>query len=858
MLPTKQTKAEQILIKKAVEQVWQNPYKDRQSIVQLARISPINGYQSLGKVAWETVETPTEGGYYHFYQMGDNYPGDFNLIADKYQWYKLSDWCKEIDLTLHFYNKVGRQLPITESYMIRLYNDNMIIALLVNESIVDSNHEEIYAHFYRNDFYTTIDKDVQEPHIEYFGSSHTRRRTNQWLLDTRNIMKLRPRGQSILWHQGYLVDDINIRKVQDGEYTELYYDMSIRKVVDIPLSKLRTFRSSLDEKHKYLIHPPKDDVETIDYRDDIDIYIYKKDRVTKQIKGLYYHRNQEDAVRMVTHRDYSLPVPYVLSYVEALDPHPDLKDFYVRLYIRDNGPHKPLIEDVNMIKSLYVLPDDKLYEAMINVDSNVPEWTADHLESSAYTALMRSYYQEIDLDLVLKAFGYSAIVKSVADPNIRITRDPNGDYFKIPDGLIQSCTVYEYSGEGLLLGWYTSKGYKKYYPRQEGCEFIECIAGEGQDNLEIHIGQHEIELQKETAYRFYIASQVDRVTQDDWKDVTGKYDIVIDGTKCYFKYNDGQEIGLILGDNKFLSYEQELNGKDGVFDFRLTYGVGHTSPLIIPPGKIDLWMNGHALVEGVDYFINFPDVCIVTKEYMQDRALQTVTVRCTGFPFMDNGVLKRLAARESAFVEHGKISTNKHYDLHRDRILRTVVDGGVFDPSIMPFDEDGAANVKHFSEDGRPFSIETPYVALIGTLNVDLYLAQIKDYELTKRIGEYISYHMPDKRPGTLIHIRDYYNVYSPFMSKIAHDIVYGRLQSPQVSTSNDIIDKIISKYKRWLTVDPAYRGHNKDYVNIHPHNQKHVIDISARDYAFLEKLNERYLNRKVDLTQFFNVRKGK
>ena len=858
MLPKKQSKAEQILIRKALDQVWQNPYKDRQSIVQLARISPINGFQYSGRVGWEQIETPTESGYYHFYQMGDNYPGDFNLIADKYQWYKLSDWCKEIDLTLHFYNKIGKNMPITETYMIRLYNDNMVIAVLINNRIVDTNTDVLYGHFYRNAFFSMSEKDPSEHHIEYHGGTHTRRKTNQWVLQLRHIMEARQQGKTILWNQGYLVDDLVINKMSDGEYSEVYYDQSIRKIVDIPISSLRTFKSTLDGKHKYLIHPPKDDVETIDYRDDIDIYIYKKDKVTKQIKGLYYHRNQEDAVRMITHRDYSLPVPYVLNYVEALDPHPDLKDFYVRLYIRDNGPRKPLIEDVNMIKSLYVLPDDKLYEAMVTVDSTVPEWTADHLESSAYTALMRSFHHEVDLPLVLKAFGYSALIKAVADPNIRITEDPNGNYFKIPDGLIASCTVYEYNANGVLLGWYYSKGHRKYYPRHDGTIFIECIAGEGQDELEIHVGKQEIELQRETAYRFYLSNLIDRKTVGDWTDVTGKYHIVIDGTHCHFDYNTGTEIGVAIGDNKFLCYEKELDGNDGVYDFRLTYGKQHDSDVFIPPGKIDLWMNGHALVEDVDYFVNFPDVCIVTKEYVQDRARQIVTVRCTGFPFLDDGVLKRIGARENGFIEHGKISVNKHYDLHRDRILRTVVDGGVFDPNLMPFDEDGNTNAKRFSEDGRPFAIETPYVALIGTLNVDLYLAQIKDYELTKRIGQYISYHLPQHEPEGLVKIRDYYNIYSPFMSKIAHDIKYGRLLSPQNKAPLDVIDKVVQKYKRWLVLDPAYRGSNKDYVNIHPHNQTHVIDISARDYAFLERLNERYLNKRVDLTQFFNVRKGK
>lgn len=853
------TKAEQILIRKAMDLVWQNPRKDRQSIIEMARISPKNGYRDLGKVLWEVVETPTVDGFYHFYQLGDNFPGDYNLFSDKYQWYRLSDWCKEVDLVIHLYNKYGKLIPVNNSYAIRLYNDNIIVAVLQDKSIVDLNEDKLYMHFYLNHFYRSEMKDTQEEHIEYHVSVHKPKKSSVWLLNVRNMFNLRHQGKTALFHQGYLVDQLDIDKVQENETTELYYDQSIRKIVDIPVSSLRTFRSDLDEKHKYLIHPPKDNIECIDYRDDVDIFVYKKDKITKHIKGLYYHRNQEDAVRMVTHRDYSLPVPYVMSYIEQLDNNPDLNDFYIRLYVRDNGHRKPLIEDVNMIKSLYRLPDDKIYEAMIAVDSTLPEWQANNLESSAYTGLMRSYYEELDLPLILKAFGYTSIVNAIANPNIMVTLDPNGNYFKIPEGLIPSCTIFEYSGSGLLLGWWYHQNQRKYYPRNEDCVFIEAMAGHGQDELTIHTGVKDITLERNTAYRFYKSPVKKGNAIRDWVDVTGDSSITINDTQCHFEYNPVKESTIVLGDNKFLCYEQELDGSDGVYDFRLTYGKMHSVPLEIPPGKIDLWLNGHALVEGIDYWVDFPNVCIVSKDYVNDEnALQRVTIRCTGFPMLENGVLKRITSREYAYVENGKISVNKHHDVHSDRILRTVIDGGVFDPSVVPFQEDGTANARRISDDGKPYAVETPYVALVGTLNINLYSAQLKDYDLNRRVGDYLTSHLPHPVEGKPPVIKDKYNLYSPFLSRIVADIKHGRLLSPQIGSPVNIIDKVVDKYKRLLTLDPCYRGYSEEFANVHPHNQKYVIEMNNRDVAFLEKLNELYLNKKVDMTQFFNVRKSK
>lgn len=852
------TRGEDIIVKKAVDLVWQNPRKDKQSIVQLTRISPFNGYQYTGKVHWDTVETPTEKGYYHFYQIGDNYPGDFTLIAKKNQWYRLSDWCKVIDLVIHLYDKYGRLIPLDNAYTIRLYNDNIIIAVLRTDIITDLNENTLFMRFYRNYFYTTVEKDDNVAHIEYFSNTHARKNPTSNLLDNAKLLAGRTAGKFRMTHNGYLTESIDLANLEYGEITEIHYDLSIRKIVDLPISSLRTFKSELDKINKYLIHPPKDGVEVIDYRDDVDIFIYKKDKNTGVIKGVYYHRNMEDSVRMVTHRDYSLPVPYVMGYVEHLDPHPDLNDFYIRLYVRDNGPHKPLIEDVNMIKSLYLLNDKQIVQAMTTVNSTVPEWTASHLEQSAYTAIMRSYREELTPALILDGFGYTATIKALGYPNIRITKNINGDYFTLPEGVYASATIYEYNQYGLLLGWYYQQGIRKYYPRNEGCIFIEAIAGEGGDELTMHIGKEPFELKYDTAYRFYLANKEGNNIVSPWRDATADKRILVDGTTCKFNHNDTGELGIALGDDKFLAYDLYLDGSDGIFDFQLTRGLNHTDPLVIPPERIELWLNGHALIEGIDYHVDFPRIIIVNKRYVQENTRQLVTVRCNGFPFMNNGVLSRVQPREIGFVQYGTVSTNARFDPHRDKILRVTVDGGVFDPEVIPFDESGDAVVEHFAKDGSPYCVENPYVNLLGTMGISVYEARNRDYELTKRVSDYLTRYLPKETRKLPPVIDDKYEVYSPFLSKIIMDLKYGRLKSPLPKSSANTIDKIVEKYKTYLTMDPIIRGYDPHFVNVHAHNLPTYVELSARDVAFLNRLNEIYLKGEVDVSKFFNIRKGK
>ena len=186
-----------------------------------------------------------------------------------------------------------------------------------------------------------------------------------------------------------------------------------------------------------------------------------------------------------------------------------------------------------------------------------------------------------------------------------------------------------------------------------------------------------------------------------------------------------------------------------------------------------------------------------------------------------------------------------------------MVNGGVFHPDDIPFDERDA-NVSDISKDGSPFSVEHPYVSLKGALGISLYKSMFKDFGLTHRASDYLTYHLP-KQPRPLPPVLDdKYEVYSPFLSRITMDLVYGRLRSTLPQVSIETMDKVIEPYKKYLPLDPTQRGYDKHFVNVHAHNSHLLIELSARDVAFIERLNDVYLKGLVDVSKFYKIRNGK
>src|SRR5690606_19626594 len=92
-------------------------------------------------------------------------------------------------------------------------------------------------------------------------------------------------------------------------------DTSIKRVVKLNLADLQVFDSRLDKKRKYLLNYPGSGEDIVDYFDDCDFFV-----TTTKNNGvkLFYHNNAPDAVRQLTHKDYSVSTAYVQRHFDKL------------------------------------------------------------------------------------------------------------------------------------------------------------------------------------------------------------------------------------------------------------------------------------------------------------------------------------------------------------------------------------------------------------------------------------------------------------------------------------------------------------------------------------------------------------
>lgn len=92
--------------------------------------------------------------------------------------------------------------------------------------------------------------------------------------------------------------------------------------------------------------------------------------------------------------------------------------------------------------------------------------------------------------------------------------------------------------------------------------------------------------------------------------------------------------------------------------------------MTIPPRRLDVWLNGHPLIEGLDYHVNWPEVVVVNKQYLTSDENQLIDIRGQGFCAAD---LKPEPPREFGFVEHGYLSKDRQYNVRDDKVLSVVL-----------------------------------------------------------------------------------------------------------------------------------------------------------------------------------------
>lgn len=876
----------------AIRNIWCTPDQDKQVIFKPARISRGAGIKNDIRIAWDQYKLPTPNEKYHVYQIGQLHPIIVGLIEEVYKWhpspahptvsspgvpeeYYSSDnvWfpfdyiCNQQNMVADFYIENGLQLPRHTTYAMVTDDKNLVIAVKDQPKIVTNLYlQNFYIRFYSNAFFGSQRSDSFPHEIYVKGRVVTSPvdivNFNQEINNRINVVK--PKGQIFIYINGFLYNELNVINAQAGDIVEYMHDTTVKAVVNIPIAGVSEFDSTLDLKRKYLLTYPESDVnDLIDFHDDIDFYLVRQTAPSlypERFTGCYYHKNAPDAVRMVTHKDYAIVIPYVAAYVNDHEIFDNTSNnVIVRLYIREAGYDRALSNEHNRIKELYKLTDEQVTGAMVGINATLPNWRAEVLEASMYTYIMRCKSSQINKENIQSAYGYNAISKIFADVPIPVEEYGNIKYAPLPPGLRTHSTVFELDVNGYVLGWFHHQNDSDYFPRFPACVKIDAVMGEPTNHLDMIFGEHSSVLSPYLTYKMYKTRIITGVIQwDEWEDVTGTGDYLISGNIMTWTVNHSLWYTCLKSDYKTLCYNLTLDQEDHLLTHTIANEETHSSvtsikQLDIPPANLDIWLNGKYLIENLDYFCNWPDVVVTNKEYLIEGQIQNLTIRGTGFCTVD---MEIETPDEFGFVINGVMSRDTVFDIRDDKVLLISVEGSLLSRDTLIFAENLPTVQVPGVRNGAPYVVKDVIVPMRDATILDTNVLRAQSIAVDTAVSNYLTQfidEVPDPLPNI---IPRQYNIFSPFCSKIIYDIINGVLVIPGIYGFYNEMDIAgwLAGYEYLLPFDPCTKSIDANYVTIHPHPLYRTLELDVYQYTFIERMAALYLSSKVDLTLFVSM----
>lgn len=854
------------LVNHAVQNAWCSIDQDSQYVIKPARLTVPTGVRGFAPHLWGHVALPTNMDFYHVYQIGQINPHLLGLLSEPNKWFSAAETMNSENVIIDVYNNHGIQFPRYEVYFQKTVERNLIVAVKDQNTAGNARIDDVFIRVYSNAFFASDRADNYPHRIKHFGARvrdqlHTLEIQREYHTCRSQI------GHTWLYHNGRYVQDIQPSRVAPGDSLEFVQDTTVKRVIDFDIKDLEFFTSELDAKQKWLLHYAGEQIggEIIDYRDDIDVFLIKKGMRNSTVtwNGVYFHKNADDSLRQVTHRDYSITVPYVFAYLNSNPEWLDVNDLTIRLCIRHAGFHRPLINEHHRIKELYKLPDIDIVRALTGVDASVPEWYVAKLENSYYPKLMGLPGIEIGGEDVQNAYGYNACAKILADTPNPVILENGRRVVNLPPTYWKNATAYEYAENGKLLGYHYHSNGRQYTPQYAETVIVEMIAGKGDYSMSAVFGQQTTRLRDDLNYRFYVAAiEQGKLNPKTWKDVTGdsRYYQIVNGTIQWLTHSR-LEATCVKSDASFLAYQFDLNYRNGLMRFNIDgeaqYPAGHThGVLYVAPGNIDLWLNGHSLIENLDYYIQWPEIVIVNKKYRNATGAQTVTVRATGFC---NDQMQLIPAKDFNFVRYGKLSRNRRFNVRDDKVQRIIVDGKLLNRYKLKFDEDGSNPQVSEVDNGSPYLVEDCMIPLRDLIAKDPYTFKQESEVIDLKVEDFLSSRIVEPEYDHQDAIVNRYPVFSPLISALIYDMIHGIF--PMDDFKNQYSDKAVKTavqgYLWLLAYDPTQRDLGEQHVVIHPHDSFYELEVDIYQYNFLERVVRLFLKNKVDLSQHVSIKSG-
>lgn len=828
--------------------IWCAPFQDNQVILKLSRLSFPSGTSKNADIWWDDITLPDKSSKWTLYNIGQNTSWRTNLPMKKMKWMPLAYWGQLNKTIFDLYFNNGKHVPAYQAYVLLTDDLDYVLAVrMVDKKYYDLINNDLYLRSYRNGFWSSSRSEAYPFTIEYGGGrAVTQRLLSEYMTDI-NYLRRQP-GIVNIFLNGEWVDNINPSRVKLGDHIEYIHDGSVARIVDFKVTSLYDFLSEVDKLQKFLLHPPKDGADVIRYRDDVDVYLYRKNS-DGTLTGRYYHRNLENSIRMVTHADYSVPVQNVIAFTQdPADPWAKREDIYIRLHIRESGYNRPLVNEFAHLKELYKLPDTEIARAQLGIDATLDEWYAPKLESSYYTAVMRKWWPPFDYSKLLDMLGYDAISKLLADSPIDVTTEGGVRFLPLAAAQQSDATIFEYTEDGKFLGWYYHSLGERYIVNNDDCAFGEVYLGEGSKVLDWVTGNDDYTLLSGRTYRFFYCDKVKDVPTLVYKPAVEGTNYVIDNGVVKWVHRKTAYEGLAWSDKKFLINDVSWHAQSSVYRLQITHTSQLATPMPIPTENLMLIINGVSAVEGVDYYVKWPEIMVVSKDLLDFVNPNKFTIVGMG-PTTD---ADRNLPTDIGFVFKGILSVNDRFDLRDGRVMRFVVDGKVKRRRDVYFAEDYPDTSKPLARNGAVYESSPVYVPIRDLTYQQFDSLRAKQKDFNQRLEDFLTVRYPQPVIEGPNPIKARRQVYSPMLTQMIYDIQEGTLIVPVVPENMDDLQRKVKPYLDFLDFEPSLVGVNNAYVFIVAHPFENMVEVDELTYRFLEMVNKTYLKGTVAINTHF------
>lgn len=721
--------------------VWCSPGQDYQYNFRPARLTNSYGVSRTFQAGRRTVKLPTVDfqDRYLIYSL-PIFVDYTNLPEVRNIWLNATGMIGFNNLMIDVYTESGLQFPRHLVWCYMLDNSQVLLAIKKQDGVNFFENESLYLKLYQNAYFTSDQVDVDD-------GMECKALTVQSTQDALDIQTayydwLSRKGNVLAWINGILVEGINYQSLELGDCVDIVWDSSIYQIINFDVSDLSTFMSTLDNQQKYVIHPDKWlDSNTIDYYDDITVYMIKQGE--NDTKGVYYHRKDISDLRMLTHRDYSIPTSNVLHIRQQHSYWNSNAEVTLRFHFRRSGRVTPLILEGSRLNNLYEMDDDGILGAMVGINSNIEEWQAANLETSIYCQAMALTDPYPSQEFLQDLYQYHGLAEMVAKS---IFKMPENGIQVIPPAFRAFGTAYEYSGDRKLLGVYwceSSTGYSRQNPTGT---YVEFMIGRGTSSTRDYINTPTVPRSQNSIWRVYRLPIVNYKHDGTFEDISLSDRITSDSTDIHIADIDPEtEIIICRQDDRYLSYQLTLDPSDEILEFTvntLQYVEGEfiTAKNLLPYSQNDLFLNGSELIEGIHYTMQWPRITLHTRDFYNPDGDNVIVLRSYG---MLDVTQSQAGRREVGFVKDGYLSRNGVRNVRKGQLLKYSVDGQMYMSDELSFGDVATERMHNTIQDGSPYVVKEYIHPIRGIVGVDVYDYYRKSLAFTRKIEAYLSLKIP-------------------------------------------------------------------------------------------------------------------